>query len=93
MCGVYVQCGAPCDTIQAANSELPQVRGAAPPFRPLFVRFYQIQRLALQWILIFTQRHYLLMDITPMQMCECDGRARGAPWGAGAGRTHSAGLG
>ena len=28
-------CGAPCDTIQAANSELPQVRGAAPPFRSI----------------------------------------------------------
>ena len=35
MCGVYVQCGAPCDTTQAANSELPQVRGAAPPFRSI----------------------------------------------------------
>ena len=35
MCGVCVQCGAPCDTIQAANSELPQVRGAAPPLRSI----------------------------------------------------------
>ena len=35
MCGVCVQCGAPCDTIQAENSELPQVRGAAPPFRSI----------------------------------------------------------
>ena len=35
MCDRCVVCGAPCDTIQAANSELPQVRGAAPPFRSI----------------------------------------------------------